>query len=167
MQAAEGGEMRVKIKKFIVTAAAAFVMATAVALTMKAMRPKQPEPPPVDNLPQAVVVYCFQANQRSAKCEKIERLMHELLVKSFSTQLKNRKIVWQVVNFEEPENTHLADEYHVTSTSIVVVDGREGSTAPAVNYQQKVWALADNKEAFAKYFRDEIEKALKQQGAGR
>jgi hypothetical protein len=138
-------------------------MATAVALTMKAMRPKLPESPPPENLPQALVVYCFQTNQRSAKCEKIERLMHEVLEKSFPAQLKDHKIVWQVVNFEEPENIHLADKYQVTATSIVVDDGRPGNPGQATNYQQKAWTLADDKEAFTKYFRGEIEKALKQQ----
>jgi hypothetical protein len=153
----------VRIKKFVLTAAAAFVMATAVALVMKAMRPKPPEPPPPDNLPQALVVYCFQPNQRSAKSEKIEQLMHELLDKSFAAAVKDHKIVWQVVNFEEPENTHLADKYQVTAASIVVDDGRPGNPGRATNYQQKVWTLADDKDAFAKYFREEIEKALKQQ----
>ncbi len=138
-------------------------MATLVAWTLHAMRPKTPDPPPPENLPQALVVYCFQTTQRSVKCEKIEQWMREVLDKSFASQLKDRKIVWKVVNFEEPENAHLAKLYDVTSTGIVVVNGRQGDSGPAINYQQKAWALAEDKEAFTKYFRGEIEKALKQQ----
>ena len=88
--------------------------------------------------------------------------MHEVLDKSFAAQLKAHKIVWQVVNFDEPENAHLAEKYEVTATSIVVDDGRPGNPGRATNYQQNAWALAEDKEAFTKYFHDEIEKSLKQ-----
>jgi len=125
------------------------------------MRPKVPKPPPPENLPQAIVVYCFQISQRSAKDEKIEQWMREVLDKSFAAQLKDHKIVWRVVNFEEPENAHLARLYDVTATSIVVVDGRKGDSGPATRYQQQAWSRAEDKEAFMKYFRGEIEKALK------
>jgi hypothetical protein len=154
-----------KIKKFIFTAAGAFVMASLVAWALLAMRPKPPEPPPTEELPKALVVYCFHTNQQSAKSEKIEQWMHELLEKSFAAQLKYGQIVWQVRNVEEPENTHLADKYQITTTSIVVDDGRPGNPGRATKYERKAWGLADDKEAFTKYFRGEIANALKQQAS--
>jgi hypothetical protein len=159
---AQGSPM--KIKKFIVTALGAFVMASLVAWVLHEMRPKAPEPPPAEDLPEALVVYCFHSNQRSIKCEQIEQWMRELIEKSFAAQVKSRQIVWQVVNVEEPENAHFADAYSLSSfspTSIVVVDGRPGKWGPAINYEKKAWGLAEDKAAFTDYFRGEIEKALK------
>ena len=82
-------------------------MATTVALTMRARRPKPRDPPPSDE-PAAGGGGLLLPDEPAVRQVREDRAAHdEVLDKSFSAQLKDRKIVWQVVNFEEPENTHL------------------------------------------------------------
>ena len=138
-------------------------MASAVALSLYAKRPKPPPPPPpvVEELPEALVVFCFQSNQRSEKCEKIEQRMQALLKKSFAKQLDSGQMRWRVVYFEDPDNAHFVDRYKLTATTIVVDDGRPGNAGVAFNYKEKAWALVDDDEKFDDYFRAEIERILK------
>ena len=125
------------------------------------MRPKIPDLPPPENLPQALVVYCFQTTQRSAKGEKIEQWMHEVLDKSFASQLKAHKIVWQVVNFEEPENAASCREIRGHRDGYRGGRRPAGQSGPSHQLPAEGLGVAEDKEAFTKYFCGEIEKALK------
>jgi hypothetical protein len=150
------------IKKLFLTAAAAFVVASLAALGLRVYLTRgSPEHPAAEQLPNAVIVYCFHGNERCPTCKKIESQTREVLDKSFAVALKDGQLVWRVLNFEKPENAHFKDEYQIVASCIVLVDARSGRAATARNLQQTLWDLADDKEAFTTFVRDEIEKALK------
>jgi hypothetical protein len=147
------------LKHLIVTAVAAFVVASLVSLglvTWVVLHRSAAE-----RLPNAVVVYCFHGGTRCPKCEKIESQTWEVLEKSFAGQLKKGRLVWRVVDYDDPDNAHFKDDYKIVASSIVLVDARKGHKPTAKNLQQEVWDLVDDKEAFAGFMRSEIKKALK------
>jgi hypothetical protein len=150
------------MKKLLLTALAAFVVASLVAWGLRQRQLQYlADRAASGQLPKAVIVYCFHGNQRGPVDEKIESQAYELLNKSFAAPLKDGRLVWRVLNFEEPENAHFKEDCKIIASCIVLVDARSGRAGTAKNLQQEVWELVDDKEAFATFMRGEIEKALK------
>jgi thiol-disulfide isomerase/thioredoxin len=158
----EIGRMKLMTRLFL-TALAASLAAGAIVYTLRQRwdKDRQSLAEAAENLPQAVVVYCFHPNQKCEKCEKIEKLTHEVLQKSFAAELKDGRVEWRVVNFEEPGNAYFVDKYKLVSTSVVVVDGRPGKDRAWKDYRQKAWELVDDPKAFQDFIRDAIREALK------
>lgn len=148
------------MRKLLLTALVAFAFATLVALglreSLRSAATTSGKP-----LPEALVVYCFHGNQQCRKCIKIEQLTRQVLEQSFADDLKEGRIVWQVVNFETPENAHFAEQYKIVSTCIVLAEGRPGRAAVAKNLQQRVWELVDDEAAFVAFMQSEIRGMLK------
>ncbi len=151
------------IARLFLTALAASLAAGAIVYTLRQRweKDRQSLAEAAENLPHAVVVYCFHPNQKCEKCEKIEKLTHEVLQKSFAAELKDGRVEWRVVNFEEPGNAYFVDKYKLVSTSVVVVNGRPGKDRAWKDYQQQVWELVDDPKAFQDFMRDAIREALK------
>jgi len=150
-----------RTKKLIFTALAVFVVVGVVVASLRLW----PAPPRAGNgepLPDALIVYCFHANERCPTCEKIESYTHEVLARSFAVPLKEGRLVWRVRNFEAPENAHFADDYKILTSCIVLVDARSGHAGAWKNLQQKTWELVGDKEAFLNFVRGEIQEALTQ-----
>jgi hypothetical protein len=152
------------VKRLAITAVAAFIMASAIAYGLlrwhRFAYPDVP-PPPVEELPEAVVVYCMQDDERGPMCRKIEKLTQEVLDQSFGKELQDGRVKWLLVNYELPDNKFIIKEYDIVKPTIVVVDGRPGMKRAWKNHQRKVRELIDDEKAFKEYMRDEIQKALK------
>lgn len=149
-----------RIKKLFVTALVAFVVASLAALGLREQfRPPEP-PPAAEQLPNALIVFCFHGNERPPKCKNMEAYTHEVLEESFADPLKEGKIVWRVLNYEDPENAHLKNELRVVTSCIVLADTRSDGPGIAKNLEKKASELIDDKEAFKRFIRDEIEKTL-------
>ncbi len=151
------------ISRLLVTAVLACLAAGVVVYELRQRweKDRQSLAEAAENLPEAVVVYCFHPNQQCETCKKIEKLTHEVLEKSFAAELKDGRVEWRVVNFEEPGNTFFVDKYNLVSTSIVVVDGRPGKGRAGKDYRQKVWELANEQKAFKDFIRGAVQEALK------
>ena len=68
----------------------------------------------------------------------IERQAHEALTESFATELADGTLAWHAVNTEEPVNAHFVKSYELVSSSLVLVEFREGAQWSWVNLDQ-VW----------------------------
>jgi hypothetical protein len=150
-----------KIKRLIITVFASFVMACLVALALRQMRTQEPEKPAGEQLPDAVIVFCFHGKTLPPKYAQLEKYTHETLQKSFANELKDGRLVWRVVNYESPEHATLASDFQLTMATIVVADARPDKTGIAKNLQKKVWELVDDKPAFQAYIANEVREALK------
>lgn len=152
------------VKRLAITAAGALVAAIAVAYGLlswhRQANPVVP-PPLVEELPEALVVYCFYNAERGPDSRKIERLAQETLEQSFDKELEDGRIKWLIVNYQHPNNRFVIAQYDIRKPCIVVVDGRPGKNRVWKNHEQKVWELRDDEKAFKDYLRAEIEKALK------
>ena len=149
-----------RLKKLMITALAAFVVASIVAMALRELLPVPEQRAGAAGLPDALIVFCFHGKVRSAKCKKIESYTRQVLEKSFAAPLKNGKLAWRVLNFEEPENAHFADDYQVTASCIVLVDARSNRLYVAKNLQKRIEQLVDDKEAFKAFFKGEVQDLL-------
>jgi hypothetical protein len=69
--------------------------------------------------------------------------------------LKEGKVVWRLVNLDEPANKHFLDDYRLYTKSLIVSEIRDGEEVRWKNLM-KVWQLTNDKEAFVKYVQDEV-----------
>ena len=149
-------------KKLGVTALTAFIIACCAAFGLRAAHQARfPAPPQNEQLPDAVVVFCFHGAKRSAGDRKIEEYSYGVLARWFGKQLRDGDIVWRVLDYESPENVHFRKCYQVSDSCIVLVDARPDRPGVAKNLQQSVNKLASDKGQFQTYLRDEIKNFLK------
>jgi hypothetical protein len=107
-----------------------------------------------------LVVYYFHGNMRCATCEAIESQSHEVVHTDFASQVESGEVVWKILNFERPPGADLAEKFEI-DTSIVVLVRMKGGRIEEWNRLDKVWALWDDKPAFADFVRGEIDEMLK------
>ena len=106
-------------------------------------------------LPDRVIVYYFHSTYRCTTCYTIEAYTKEAVETGFGQVLRDGRLVFQVVNVEEPAHSHFIKDYQLHTKSVVLVDIRKGRQAQWKNLT-KIWELVQDKEAFLKYIQDEI-----------
>ena len=106
-----------------------------------------------------VIAYYFHGTFRCPTCLKIEAYTREAVESGFAAALKDGRLVWQVLNVEDPGNEHFADDYQLFTKSVVIADFHDGKQVRWKNLKN-VWQLTRNKEGFLEYIRDEVSSYL-------
>jgi hypothetical protein len=106
-----------------------------------------------------IVVYYFHGTRRCRTCLSIEATAHDLISSRFAAQLQSGEMIWKVVNYDEPENEHFIKDFGLVSSSLVIVEMKEGEP---VEYEvlQKAWPLAHDKPGFDYYVEQSVLKHL-------
>lgn len=68
-----------------------------------------------------IKVLYFHGTQRCATCRAVESLTREVVLQSFASQVKQGKIVFQVVDFSTKEGEKIADKYEISWSSLLIV----------------------------------------------
>jgi len=97
-----------------------------------------------------VVAYYFHGNTRCWTCRTIEAYTEEALKTGFADDLSARKLVWLVVNIEEPDNEHFVEDYKLVTRSLVLTE-MENGTEKRWKTLDKTWQLVHDKDAFNAY----------------
>jgi thiol-disulfide isomerase/thioredoxin len=129
------------------------------AMAEFAAAPKVEEKLPAVAGKQVVLTY-FRNNIRCSSCKKIEALTTETAQKEFADELANGKLVFRVIDVDEPANNHYIKDYRLTTKSVVIslrVDGKETSWTD----MEKIWDLLGEPAAFRAYLAEPIRKHLK------
>ena len=109
------------------------------------------------------VVYYFMTSQRCVNCINFELFTREVLETSFSGQLKNKKLIWNMVNLDEPQNRHYIQDFQLFTKSIVLVHYHDGVRAGWKNLDL-IWDLVGDKDSFQTYIAGEMTKFIGEQG---
>ena len=107
----------------------------------------------------ALIVYYLHGNTRCPTCRAIESQSHEIVHTDFASELENGQVVWKVLNYEEPAVAELAKKFEVMMP-IVVLAKMKGGEIEDWKSLDEVWALVQDKPAFAEFVRDEINQML-------
>ena len=102
----------------------AFIAASIAVLLGKSLR--QASPPAAENRRDRLIVCCFHGAARCSACTNIEAYAHEAVAEGFPAELSDGRIEWRTLDFEQPENRQLAEEYGVLASSVVLVEMRGG-----------------------------------------
>ena len=167
-----------KAKSVITAILLLFVAASVVHLIVSEFRQQadrdtlQPAEPPhsagdtianSDGTENKVIAYYFHGAVRCQTCRRIEAYAREALEAAFADELKSGKLVWRVVNVEEPSNKHFIRDYQLTTRSLVISDTRGGKQR-AWKTLQRTWELVSNRPAFLEYVQTETRVYLEGNG---
>ena len=106
-----------------------------------------------------IIVYYFHATIRCETCQKIERLAQEAIEKRFAVEVAAKRLLFQPVNYDKPENTHFLDDYKLPCPSLVVVRQKAGKDEKW-KLLDKTWKLVDDSIKFNEYIESETGKLL-------
>jgi len=109
------------------------------------------------------VVYYFMTTQRCPSCMKIEAYTNESVHKNFTKKIESDKLVWKMVNVDEPQNRHFIQDYQLYTKSVVLVRYRDGKQVEWKNLD-KVWNLLGDKVAFQDYITGEVKAFIGTEG---
>jgi hypothetical protein len=107
-----------------------------------------------------VIAYYFHGNFRCASCVKVEALSRKAVTEGVPEDLKSGRLEFLEVNIDEPQNSHFAGEYQLSSQSLVIVEIRDGRRVRWQNLD-KVWTLLDSEREFIPYVRAGVSGFLK------
>lgn len=107
----------------------------------------------------ALVVYYFHGNIRCATCRTIERYAREAIEAEFDDDLRNGRIRWQAVNFDEPANEHFVKQYELYASALVLVSG-DSATQPQGQKLERIWELVGDEKTFKDYVIDQMRTIL-------
>jgi hypothetical protein len=102
-----------------------------------------------------VVLYYFHGERRCRTCRTIEAFAEETVRGRFAKQLGSGELAWRAVNFDEPTNEHFIEEFGLVSSSVVLVEIREGKPV-RFEVLKKAWSLVRDKAAFEAYIAEAV-----------
>ena len=109
---------------------------------------------------QYLVVTYFHTTARCPTCHKIEELSDDAMKSNFGDALKSGKLVWRIINVDEPENKHFIQYYQLYSKHLIVSEMKDGKEARWKDLKD-IWTLVRNDEKFENYVKTEINDWLK------
>jgi hypothetical protein len=142
-----------------------FVAATCVVLIVKALPNggKSSETPSLA-MQEGVKVYYLHSNARCPTCRTIEEYAKEAVETGFAEDLKNKQIVWQVINYEKPGNEHYASDYNVVAPNVVLVKFKAGKQV-AWKGLPEVWEHVGDKAVFVEFVQKSLREFLRDDSA--
>jgi hypothetical protein len=108
-----------------------------------------------------LVVTYFHTTFRCPTCHRIEELSAHSVKSNFENELTSGKVVWRVINVEDPGNEHFVQDYGLYSKHLIVSEVKDGREVRWKDLKD-VWTLVKNDEQFEKYVETEISDWLKE-----
>lgn len=102
-----------------------------------------------------LVVYYFMTTYRCRSCTFIEGTTRKAIDESFADELKSGRIIFQMLNIDEPQNKHFIDEYGLFTKSVVLSDLNGGKQTKWKNLDQ-VWNMIGQEDPFKAYIAKEV-----------
>ncbi|MEN6458256.1 MAG: nitrophenyl compound nitroreductase subunit ArsF family protein [Thermoguttaceae bacterium] len=112
-----------------------------------------------ETISDGLIVYYFHGNIRCPTCQSIESQSHEAVKKYFAPQLASGKIVWKILNYEQPMAKPLATKFDIQMPVVVLAQIKDGQVKDWKRLDE-VWAIEGDKPAFAKFVRSQIQRML-------
>jgi thiol-disulfide isomerase/thioredoxin len=137
-------------------AAQATPQATAAAPVSDSLKTTATQP---QQQQRQLVVYYFMTTYRCPSCHYIEETTRAAINENFAEQLKSGRMVFKMLNVEEPANEHFAKDYQLYTKSVVLSDTKGGKETRWTNLD-KVWQLIHNDRGFEDYIVKEVKAYL-------
>jgi len=155
-----GREMKVGSKAAILIALIIMVGSAGLTFGQNSPQPSAQTPPP-----NRVIAAYFHRTQRCPTCLRVSQTVAKILKDHFSEQMRSGQLQWVEVDFQAPQNAHLAKAYQITGPQIVLIRVENGR---AVEWQPmpKVWSLLIKPQELDQYVTSGVEGYLHQLARG-
>ncbi len=156
--------MKLPVRPLIRIALLLFVAGTCATLVVKEVRRASVAktgtmgaavPPAATSGGAQVVVTYFHTTVRCVSCIRIEDTTTASISEAFAREIAEGRLVWRVLNTDEPSNGHFVADYGLFTKSVIVSDQRSGREIRWKNLDQ-VWHLLDDPAAFRAYVEREV-----------
>ena len=102
-----------------------------------------------------VVTMYFHRTKRCPTCLKMGSYSEEAVKKGFAGEIKNGKVEFYYVDFQDKRNAALAKAYRVSGPALMVAKVVDNKVAQLANLKD-IWTKVGDKKAFLKYVRDSV-----------
>jgi hypothetical protein len=143
--------MKTKIKLILTVVLLTFAGVTFAVRIAREFRPVQPI-----RFADGFNVVCTHGTKRCDACMAMERLTRETLDESFGDALTSGSIVFQSVDYEQPEAAAFSGEFRVATAAVILVNVRDGKTVTGKNLVNEAWQLYADEPAFKKMLTGQI-----------
>jgi thioredoxin 1 len=106
-----------------------------------------------------LIAYYLHGKIRCATCNDIEVSAKRVVESSFADELKDGRIEWRALNYEEPGNEHFATDFKLAAPCVVLATMRDGQRV-AWKSLPEVWGLIGDKPAFRAFVQKSIRDEL-------
>jgi len=113
------------------------------------------EPTTVNQQPHVVMTY-FTTNVRCVSCRKIEALTRETAEIRHAAAIADGRLVFQVINTDDPGMAHYISEYELVSKTVVLSRRESGGEVEWKNMGD-VWNHLNDPEMFHAYLGEQLE----------
>jgi len=107
-----------------------------------------------------VIAYYFHGTIRCETCLTIERQAWVAMQRRFAVEVAEKRLVFQPVNYDQPENAHFLKDYKLPCPSLVVVRQKAGKDEKW-KLLGETWEHIENPAKFNEYVEGEVEKLLR------
>jgi len=105
-----------------------------------------------------VEIYHFHPTNGCRSCTTVGEYAEETVKTYFPDELKKGKIIFDHIDYQEPENEKLVKLYGVTGSSLMI--GVYNKTAFNRESNHKVWYMTGNKTQYMNYLKEVIDLIL-------
>ena len=102
-----------------------------------------------------VVVMYFHRTQRCPTCLRMGSYSEEAVVKGFAKQIKDGKVEFHYIDFQDENNAALTNGYKVAGPTLIVARV-VGNKIKEYKNLTEIWAKNRDKDVFLKYVRDNV-----------
>ena len=148
-------------KRTFVFIALIFFMVALAAQSVSAEDMAESKTTEIQKPDQYLVVTYFHTTARCPTCHKIENLSADTIRSNFKDQLESGKLVWRVINVDEPENEHYIKDYQLYSKHLIVSEMKDGKEVRWKDLTD-IWTLIRDDQKFENYIKTEISDWLKE-----
>jgi hypothetical protein len=107
----------------------------------------------------STMVYYFHSSFRCQTCRDLETQAHEVVRSDFADRLATGAVQWQTINYDQGPGKEMAKQFDI-SMPMVVVARIEGGKMTRWKSLDRIWALLEDKQAYAAFVRNEIQQML-------
>ncbi len=108
-----------------------------------------------------VKVIYFHGDYRCSTCRTIEAFSRLAVENNFKKEIKEKKVLFSVVNYDKKENKHYLDDFKLFNQALIIVEYKNGKMKKYKNCE-KIWTLTGNQKKFEQYVVKEIKEYLKE-----
>ncbi len=107
-----------------------------------------------------IEVYAFHGTNQCETCKNMKAHTKATLEKYFAEELKSGKIVFQIIDVDDPQNEKIAEKFQATGTALMLNEIKNGEEK-IIDLSDMAFEKANEKELFVEDFKYRIAELIK------
>lgn len=105
-------------------------------------------------------VFAFHGTNQCETCKSMKAHTKATLEKYFAEELKSGKIVFQIIDVDDPQNEKIAEKFQATGTALMLNEVKNGEEK-IIDFSDMAFEKANEKELFVENLKNRIAESIK------